>query len=107
MEKKIKHTFPRCGIVNQSHNAIFIKIENLGIHILENLKYFPYKIAYDFETLFKDCEKEDTSKLTNEKYLVPASGSVCPDIPGFTEPRCVLSERNLKDMIIIKCMTIC
>ena len=75
-------------------------MDDLGLNIPENLKYYPYKITYDFETLFEDCEKEDTAKLTYEKYLIPASVSVCSDVPGFTDPNCFISEGNPRDMII-------
>ena len=32
-------------------------------------------------------------------FLVQASVSVCSDVPGFTEPRCFISEGEPKDMI--------
>ena len=57
-EKKIKHKFPGGGIGNQSHKTLFTKIEDLGIQIPEKLKFYPYKITYDFETLFAECPKK-------------------------------------------------
>ena len=99
-ERKIKHKFPGGGIGNQSHKTLFTKIEDLGIQIPENLTYYPYKITYDFETLFAPCPKEDAPKLTYENILVPASVSVCSDVPGFTEPKCFISEGNPKEMIV-------
>ena len=99
-ENKIIHKFPGGGISNQSHKTIFSRIADLGIQIPQNLNYYPYKITYDFETLFESCPKQDAPKLKYENILVPASVSVCSDVPGYTEPKCFISEGESKNMII-------
>ena len=82
---------------------MFTKIEDFGIQIPENLKFYPYKITYDFETLFAPCPKENAPKLKYENILVPASVSVCSDVPGYTEPKCFISTGDPKDMIVKMC----
>ena len=99
-DNTIKHKFPGGGVGNQSHKTLFTKIADLGIEITEKLKFYPFKIAYDFETLFAPCPKENAPKLSYENIMVPASVSVCSDVPGFTQPKCFISEGNPKDMII-------
>ena len=102
-EKKIKHSFPGGGVGNQSYKTLFTKIEDLGVNIPEDLRFYPYKITYDFETLFAPCPKENAPKLKYENILIPASVSVCSDVPGFTEPKCFISKGEPNDMIIKMC----
>ena len=101
VNEKIQHKFPGGGVGNESHKTIFTKIADLGVEIPNNMKYFPFKITYDFEILFAPCPKENGSKLNYENILVPASVSVCSDVPGFTDPKCFVSKGDLKDMIIL------
>ena len=99
-EKKIEHKFKGGGIGRFSMVTLLNKIEDLGIPVPKNLKFFPYKIAYDFETLFETCEKENGPKINYEQVLVPASVSVCSDVPGYEEPKCFISEGDPRKMII-------
>ena len=100
-DKEIEHKFKGGGVGRFSRVALLDKIEETtGVRVPKHLKYFPYKIAYDFETLFEKCDKQDGPKLSYENVLVPASVSVCSDVPGYEDPKCFISEGDPKKMII-------
>ena len=53
-EATARHVFP-CGAYKVPQ-TIFDLLEDAGIHIPEELKYFPYHASFDFECYFKKCE---------------------------------------------------
>ena len=85
------------GGVYKVPQTIFDLLEDEGIHILEDLKYFPYRATVDFECYFKkeDEHPRNTAKLTWEAEHVPLSVSVCSNVPG----KCFLSSDSAKEMI--------
>ena len=81
--------------------TIFDLLEDEGIHIPEDLKYFPYRATFDFECYFKkeDQHPRNTAKLTWEAEHVPLSVSVCANVPGYDQPKCFVSSGSAKEMI--------
>ena len=81
--------------------TIFDLFEDEGIHIPEDLKYFPYRATFDFECYFKkeDQHPRNTKKLTWEAEHIPLSVSVCSNVPGYDQPKCFVSSGNTREMI--------
>lgn len=74
--------------------TIFQELEEEGIIVPEEARYFPHRATFDFECYF-DKEKADelanTDKLTWQSAHVPLSVSVCSDVPQYQEPKCFVS----------------
>ena len=81
--------------------TMFDLLEDEGIHISEDLKYFPYRATFHFECYFKKEDKHprNPAKLTLEAEHVRLSVSVCSNVPGYYQPKCFLSSGNTKEMI--------
>ena len=79
-EATVRHVFP--GGVYKVPQTIFDLLEDEGIVISEDLKYFPYRATFDFECYFKkeDQYPRNTAKLTWEAEHVPLSVSVCSKV---------------------------
>lgn len=90
-EAKVKLRFP--GGTYNSPPTIFDQLTDEGIEIPERLKYFKFFATYDFEFMFtQDQLPQNTEKLTWENKHVPLSVSCCSNIPGFTDPKCYITE---------------
>ena len=81
--------------------TIFDLLEDEGIVISEDLKYFPYRATFDFECYFRkeDQHPRNTAKLTCEAEHVPLSVSVCSNVPDYDEPKCFVSSGNTREML--------
>ena len=74
--------------------TIFEELEDEGIVVPEEWRYFPYRATYDFECYFdkeKAHELKNTEKLTWQSTHVPLSVSVCSNVPGYQAPKCFVS----------------
>ena len=74
--------------------TIFEELEDEGIVVPEEWRYFPYRATYDFECYFdkeKAQELKNTEKLNWESAHVPLSVSVCSNVPGYQAPKCFVS----------------
>ena len=98
-EATIRHVFP--GGVYKVPQTIFDLLEDEGIVIPEELKYFPYRAKFDFECYFKreDQHPGNTAKLTWEAEHIPLSVSVCSNVPGYDQPKCFVSSGNTREML--------
>ena len=81
--------------------TIFDLLEDEGIVVPEELKYFPYRATFDFECYFKKENKHprNTAKLTWKAEHVPLSVSVCSNVPGYDQPKCFVSSGNTREML--------
>ncbi|KAJ8017821.1 Krueppel-related zinc finger protein 1 [Holothuria leucospilota] len=94
----VKHTFP--GGVYSHPKTVFELLEEEGICIPADLRYYPYRAVYDFECCFETVQEEKaTSKLTLEASHVPLSVSVCSNVPGYEEPMCFISEGRSDELL--------
>ena len=98
-KQPVRHVFP--GGVYKVPQTIFDLLEDEGIVIPEELKYFPYRATFDFECYFKkeDQYPRNTAKLTWEAEHVPLSVSVCSNVPGYDELKCFVSSGNTREML--------
>ena len=74
--------------------TIFEELEDEGIIVPEEARYFPYRATFDFECFFdkeKAQELKNTEKLNWESAHVPLSVSVCSNVPGYQAPKCFVS----------------
>ena len=66
-------------------------VEEEGIIVPEEARYFPYTATFDFECYFdkeKAQELTNTDKLNWESAHVPLSVSVCRNVPGYETSKC-------------------
>ena len=82
--------------------TIFEELEDEGIIVPEEGRYFPYRATFDFECYF-DKEKaqqlKSAEKLNWQSSHVPLSVSVCSNVPGHQEPKCFVSEGEPNQML--------
>lgn len=82
--------------------SIFEKLTEHGISVdTEDLKFYPYRISFDFECYFVSCKgqlreesRDGEASTTNTEImnkLEPGSVSVCSNVPGYEKPRCFVS----------------
>ena len=82
--------------------TIFEELEDKGILVPEEARYFPYRATFDFECYFnkeKAEELRNTEKLNWQSAHVPLSVSVCRNVPEFQEPKCFVSSSDPKEFI--------
>ena len=98
-EATVRHVFP--GGVYKVPQTIFNLLEDEGIVIPEELKYFPYRATFDFDCYFKKENKHPriTAKLAWEAGHVPLSVSVYFNVPDYHEPKCFVSSGNTREML--------
>ena len=97
-EAKVRYKFP--GGVFHLPKTVFELLEEEGVSIPEDLKYFPYHATFDFECLFnKETVPQDSVKVHWEAQHVPLSVSVCSNIPDYNKPICFLSDGDSKDLL--------
>ncbi|KAJ8020744.1 hypothetical protein HOLleu_40418 [Holothuria leucospilota] len=118
--KSLQKHVPRCkqhvtyrypGGVYELPPTIFDRLQEIGICISKQDQFYPYRITYDIETYL---DKDDVlqSNGTKLKFLGQhklLSISVCSNVPGFTEPKCFISQGDpgkLVDEFVNYCHTI-
>ena len=82
--------------------TIFEELEDEGIIVPEEWRYFPYRATFDFECYFdkeKEQELKHTEKLNCQSGHVPLSVNVCSNVPGYQAPKCFVSEGEPNQMI--------
>ena len=82
--------------------TIFEELEDEGIIVPEEARYFPYRATFDFECYFnkeKAEELKSTEKLNWQSAHVPLSVSVCSNVPEYQEPKCFVSSGDPKEFI--------
>ena len=74
--------------------AVFEQLEEEGIIVPEEARYFPFHATFDFECYFdqeKAQELKNADKLNWLSSHVPLSVSVCCNVPGYQAPKCFVS----------------
>ncbi|KAJ8031107.1 hypothetical protein HOLleu_27721 [Holothuria leucospilota] len=95
----VGHTFP--GGVYSHPKTVFELLEEEGIHIPPDLRYYRHRAVYDFECCFETVKEgaTTTSKLTLEALHIPLSVSVCSNVSGYKEPMCFISKGNANELL--------
>ena len=82
--------------------TIFEKLEEEGIIVPEEARYFPYRATFDFECYFDKVnanQEKNTEKLTWQSSHVPLSVSVCSNVPGYDEAKCFVFNGDPNEFI--------
>ena len=80
---------------------MFEFLEDEGIMVPEEDRYYPYRITYDFESYFlKEDLTASSEKLTWEAKHEPLSVSICSNVPGFMDPKCFITVGKAEDLVM-------
>ena len=95
----MKHTFP--GGAYKVSPTLFQLLQDEGIDIPDNLKYFPYRATFGFEYYFNRYahHPRNSEKLTWEAEHIPLSVSVFSNVPGFGERHRFVTTGDTSDLI--------
>ncbi|KAJ8311210.1 hypothetical protein KUTeg_011238 [Tegillarca granosa] len=85
---KTKYVYP--GGFHKSPQTIFEKLEAYDIHVPQAERTYPYFIYYDFEALLQNINDRPTDYLSWTEKHVPISVSICSNVPGYTNPHCII-----------------
>ena len=98
-EAVVKHTFP--GGAYRVPQTLFHLLEDEGIVVPDDLRFYPYSVTFDFECYFEHHTQHprNSEKLTWEAEHVPLSVSVCSNVPGYDQPRCFVTTGDTSDLI--------
>ncbi|XP_072172025.1 uncharacterized protein [Diadema setosum] len=72
--------------------TVFEELDGEGIPVMQSDRYFPYFAVFDFECFLRSLQNTDNMEkmeLLNEH--VPASVSICSNVPGYESPQCLVS----------------
>ena len=85
----------------QPEPTVFELLEDEGIMVPEEDRYYLYRITYDFESYFmKEDLPASSEKLTWEAKHEPLSVSICSNVPGFVEPKCFITMGKAEDLVL-------
>ena len=86
------------GKFDASHENIFEKLEKIGIYVPEIDRYYDFISVFDFEAI----QVPDNSKVHGRDILyvhIPATFSVCTNIPGYETPVHVQSDGSPQALV--------
>ncbi|KAL5019000.1 hypothetical protein ScPMuIL_004722, partial [Solemya velum] len=83
-----KYVYP--GGFQRSGTTIFDQLEELGVCVPSDRRTYPWFAVYDFEALVQKVEGQATEKMQWTHRHVPISVSISSNVPGFTEPSCIV-----------------
>ena len=94
----VHESFPR-GVYHNSC-TIFEKLEQIGIQVPKQDRFYPFYACYDFEAyLYHNQLPENGPKLSFEARHVPVSVGIASNVPGFEEGKCFITSGNKKKLI--------
>ena len=94
----VRESFPG-GVYHNSY-TIFEKLEQIGIQVPKQDRFYPYYACYNFKAyLYRDQLPENGPKLSFEACHVPMSVGIASNVPGFEEGKCFITSGNEKELI--------
>ena len=101
--ESIKRVFP--GGSFQSKQTVFELLEDENIKVPKELRYYPYRAAFDFEVYFDKVNLPESSvKNVWTARHVPLSWSVASNVPGHEEAVCEVTDDDT-DALVKKMVT--
>lgn len=85
---RTKRRFP--GGFYSSPQTIFDRLEQYSIVIPESQRFYEWFLVYDLESMLVPLNTQDTSNLQYTESHVPISVSICSNVPGHTDPLCIV-----------------
>ena len=93
------------GGVYRNPKSIFQELQEVGVQVPDDLKIYPYKIVFDFESYFNKngvpIIEDPEIKSEIQASHIPLSASVCSDFPGYESPVCFVKNSNRTDCDLI------
>ncbi|KAI8515563.1 hypothetical protein Bbelb_063760 [Branchiostoma belcheri] len=80
----------------QLTSNIFEKLQDEGVSIPREQRIYPYRVTWDIECLLKPLAEQNSEKMTWEAVHELLSVSVSSNVPGFTTPKCFVSDGEPK-----------
>ena len=97
---KVQLKYP--GGAHHVPKTVFQELEEEGIIVPGEARYFPCRATFDFECYFdkeKGQELRNTDKLNWESANVPLSVSVCGNVPGYQASKCFVTDGDPNGLI--------
>ena len=85
---KTKLKFP--GGFYKVQTTLFDRLENIGIKVPQRERFFPFFACYDFEAILQKLTVDESKKFKLTHRHIPVSCSIASNVPGFTEPKCIV-----------------
>jgi hypothetical protein len=85
--------------VYHTTQTIFDRLEDEGIDVPEEDRYYPYRATYDIEVMLQPTDKRRSEKLEWTSHHVLLCVSVCSNVPTYTEPICFVSEGDTRKTV--------
>ena len=93
------------GGVYKNKPTFFERLMELGIETPPELRIYPYKILYDFESYFSRSKNNAESQVTNtllDCHHVPLSATVASDFPGWKKTVCFIRKSDAIEDPLVK-----
>lgn len=88
MHKENKETIQ--GGFYSTTDTVFDKLEQHGISVNANERFYEWFLVYDFESMLVPNNSQSSVNLQYTEQHVPISLSVCSNVDDHTEPRCIV-----------------
>ena len=88
------------GCVYHPTPSVFQRLDDDGIHVVDILRFYPYRATFDFECFFKgENLPTDTDHVQWVARHVPLSVSLASNVPGYEASRCFATDVNWKKLV--------
>ena len=95
---EVKHKY--VGEVYHTPLTIFERLDEVGIHVLEEDHYYLFRATFDFEAYFsKKFFSEITGLLQRNAKHIPLSVSIASNVPGYVKPLCFINGKGVEEMM--------
>ena len=95
------------GGIHKNPRTIFEKLEEIGICVSANERFFSYCACYDFEAYFSpENLPESGPKLSFEARHVPLSVGIATNVPNFENGVCFVTNSDENNLVqkMLKCL---
>ena len=80
--------------------SVFQRLEDEGIHVIDVLRFYPYRATFDFECFFDgDNLPTTTDHVEWVARHVPLSVSVASNVPGYEAPPCFVTDGDSNKLV--------
>jgi hypothetical protein len=79
--------------------TVFDLLEDEGIDVPEEDRYYPYRATYDIEMMLQPTDKRRSEKLEWTRHHVLLSVSVCSNVPTYAESICFVTEGDTSETV--------
>ena len=81
-----------CWRCLQQQKTVFDQLEQLGMNVPHDDRFYPYRSTFDYESYFDKSDLPDAGeKSVWVARHVPCSVSVCSNVSNFEQPKCFIN----------------